>query len=77
MGEATDPLYTPVLHALGVRAEAELAERARGLRRDDDLAAAQERAAGCVADLDELLAPWPVAPPRPTPSPTRRSRAPS
>ncbi|MEA2132498.1 MAG: hypothetical protein QOC68_407 [Solirubrobacteraceae bacterium] len=58
VGEATDPLYTPVLHALGVRAEAELAELARGLRRDEDLAAAQERARGLVADLDTLLAPW-------------------
>jgi DNA-binding CsgD family transcriptional regulator/tetratricopeptide (TPR) repeat protein len=58
VGEATDPLYTPVLHALGVRAEAALAERARGLRRDDDLAAAQERARGLVRDLDALLAPW-------------------
>ncbi len=58
VGEARDPLYTPVLHALGVRAEAELAERARGLRRDDDLAAARSRARGLVADLDATLEPW-------------------
>jgi DNA-binding CsgD family transcriptional regulator/tetratricopeptide (TPR) repeat protein len=55
VGDAADPLYTPALHALGVRAEAELAERARALRRDGDLAAAGERARGLVADLEAML----------------------
>ena len=58
VGAARDPLYTPALHALGVRAEADLSERARGLRRDGDLAAARDRARGLAADLEATLEPW-------------------
>ena len=58
VGDSADPLYTPVLHALGVRAEAESAERARGLRRDGELADARMRADALVADLDGLLERW-------------------
>jgi len=51
-----------VLHALGVRAEAELAERARGLRRDRDLADSRGHAQDIVADLEGLLERWQGAP---------------
>jgi DNA-binding CsgD family transcriptional regulator len=57
-GEATDPLYSPAIHALAVRAEADLAERARGLRREEDLRAARERATALVAALDADLERW-------------------
>ncbi len=52
VGEDRDPLYTPALHWLGVRAEADLAERARARRQEPQAA----RAAALVADLDQLLA---------------------
>ena len=58
LGHARDPLYTPALHALGVRAEAERAELARGLRRDAELVAAIERARRLAADLEALLEEW-------------------
>jgi DNA-binding NarL/FixJ family response regulator len=58
LGEEKDPLYTPALHALGVRAEAERAEQARGRRRDADVAAAIERARGLETDLERLLDGW-------------------
>jgi ATP/maltotriose-dependent transcriptional regulator MalT len=57
-GEQKDPLYTPALHALGVRAEAERAERARGLRRDADAGAAVERARSLAAELEALVDAW-------------------
>jgi len=47
-----DPFYTPPLYALGLRAEAELAERARAGRRPIDA----RRAAGLMERLDALLA---------------------
>jgi DNA-binding CsgD family transcriptional regulator len=56
VGDAKDLLYTPHLHALGVRAEGELAERARSRRRDDEVAAARSRAETLLADLDRVLA---------------------
>ena len=58
LGETKEPLYTPMLHSLGVRAEAERAELARGLRREADVAAAVRRARELTADLDALLAAW-------------------
>ena len=57
IGTEKDPFYTPPLHWLGVRAEADIAERARGLRRDAQFAAARSRADGLLADLEEVLAP--------------------
>jgi DNA-binding CsgD family transcriptional regulator len=63
IGESKDLLYTPVLHALGVRAEAELAERARSRRQDDDVAAGRLRAEALLADLDRTLAAADHAPP--------------
>jgi ATP/maltotriose-dependent transcriptional regulator MalT len=56
VGEATDLLYTPHLHVLGLRAEAEIAERARSLRREPELSAARSRAETLLADLDAVLA---------------------
>jgi DNA-binding CsgD family transcriptional regulator len=56
IGEAKDLLYTPHLHALGVRAEAEISERARSLRREPDVAAARSRAETLLADLERTLA---------------------
>jgi DNA-binding CsgD family transcriptional regulator/tetratricopeptide (TPR) repeat protein len=52
VGEASDLLYTPPLHSLGIRAEADIAEQARARRRDADA----ERAAMLLDDLDRLLA---------------------
>jgi DNA-binding CsgD family transcriptional regulator len=63
LGESKDLLYTPVLHGLGVRAEAELAARARSRRHDDDVAAARSRAEALLADLDRTLAAADHAPP--------------
>ena len=57
IGAEKDPFYTPPLHWLGVRAEADAAERARGLRRDALLAAARLRADELLADLEDILAP--------------------
>jgi DNA-binding CsgD family transcriptional regulator len=54
-GDDRDPLYTPALHSLGVRAEADIAERARARRRAGDAADAERRAEALLADLDELL----------------------
>ena len=47
-----DPFYTPPLYALGLRAEAELAERTRARRGEPD----RTRAAALLAGLDALLA---------------------
>jgi ATP/maltotriose-dependent transcriptional regulator MalT len=55
VGDAQDPLYTPPLYALGVRAEADLAEQARALRRDTDVLAARSRAQELAADLESVL----------------------
>ena len=46
-----DPFYTPPLYSLGLRAEADLAELARGRRRDPETARADE----LVAGLDALV----------------------
>ena len=54
-GDDKDPLYTPALYSLGVRAEADIAERARARRREDDAAAAAARAEALLADLGRLL----------------------
>ncbi len=54
-GDDRDPLYTPALHWLGVRAEADLAERARARRRAADVADAERRAGALLGDLDHLL----------------------
>ena len=63
IGESKDLLYTPVLHGLGVRAEAELAERARSRRLQDEVAAGRSRAEALLADLDRTLAAADHAPP--------------
>jgi DNA-binding CsgD family transcriptional regulator len=47
-----DPFYTPPVYSLALRAEAELAERARAHRRPVDA----RRATALLADLDALLA---------------------
>jgi DNA-binding CsgD family transcriptional regulator len=57
-GDAHDPLYTPALHALGVRAEADAAERARGLRQVEAALAARERARRLADDLRASLEGW-------------------
>jgi ATP/maltotriose-dependent transcriptional regulator MalT len=53
---AEDALYTPPLLWLGIRAEADLAERARALRRRADVADAHARATALAARLDALVA---------------------
>jgi ATP/maltotriose-dependent transcriptional regulator MalT len=53
---AEDALYTPPLLWLGIRAETDLAERARALRRRADVADAQVRATALAARLDALVA---------------------
>ena len=58
LGETKEPLYTPVLYALGVRAEAERAALARTLRQHDDLDAVIDRARALTADLNRLLGVW-------------------
>jgi DNA-binding CsgD family transcriptional regulator len=63
IGDSKDLLYTPVLHGLGVRAEAELAERARSRRGEEDVAAGRSRAEALLADLDRTLAGADHAPP--------------
>ena len=63
LGESKDVLYTPVLHGLGVRAEAELAERARSRRQETDVADARSRAETLLGDLDRTLAAADQAPP--------------
>jgi DNA-binding CsgD family transcriptional regulator len=63
VGDAKDLLYTPVLHALGVRAEGELAERARSRQEDQEIAAGRSRAETLLADLDRTLAAADHAPP--------------
>jgi DNA-binding CsgD family transcriptional regulator/tetratricopeptide (TPR) repeat protein len=55
VGDDRDPLYTPALHWLGVRAEAERALRARARRSAAGQAAAAARADELLADLDDLL----------------------
>jgi DNA-binding CsgD family transcriptional regulator len=57
IGAEKDPFYTPPLHWLGLRAEADIAERARTLRRESELAAARSRADRLLADLEDILAP--------------------
>ena len=57
IGDEKDPLYTPPRHWLGVRAAADLAERARACRRSDELGAARRRAIALVTDLAPILAP--------------------
>jgi ATP/maltotriose-dependent transcriptional regulator MalT len=57
IGDEKDPLYTPPLHWLGVRAAADLAERGRARRRSDELAAARRRADALVGDLAAILEP--------------------
>ena len=52
---AQDALYTPPLLWLGVRAEADLADRGRALRRGDDIAAAGGRAEALLAELDAVV----------------------
>jgi DNA-binding CsgD family transcriptional regulator/tetratricopeptide (TPR) repeat protein len=61
--EAKDLLYTPHLHSLGVRAEAEISERARSLRREQDALAARSRAETLLADLDRTIAETVSTPP--------------
>jgi DNA-binding NarL/FixJ family response regulator len=56
VGDDRDPLYTPALHWLGVRAEAERAQAASPRRREATRAAAAARADELLADLDRLLA---------------------
>lgn len=55
VGDAQDPLYSPPLYALGMRAEADLAEQARALRRDADVHAARSRANELASDLERVL----------------------
>jgi DNA-binding CsgD family transcriptional regulator/tetratricopeptide (TPR) repeat protein len=55
VGDDRDPLYTPALHWLGVRAEAERAEAARARRREPEPAAPAARADELLADLDRLI----------------------
>jgi DNA-binding CsgD family transcriptional regulator len=50
-----DPLYTPVLHWLGVRAQAERAEHARARRDPVERVAAAGHADELLADLERLL----------------------
>ena len=57
IGDQKDPLYTPPLHWLGVRAAGDLAELARARRRDAELAGARGRAAALLADLATILEP--------------------
>ena len=57
IGTEKDAFYTPQLHWLGVRAEADIAERARGPHRDVQIAAARSRADELLADLEDVLAP--------------------
>jgi ATP/maltotriose-dependent transcriptional regulator MalT len=52
---AAETFYTPILHGLGLRAEAELAEHARARRAASELEAGRARAAALVADLDALI----------------------
>ncbi len=52
VGEAKDTLYTPLLHSLGARAEAEIAERERARRRAPDAAPID----ALLAELDAILA---------------------
>ena len=53
-----DPLYTPPLYSLGLRAEAELAEHTRAHRREPD----RTRADALLAGLDALLDAMPATP---------------
>jgi DNA-binding CsgD family transcriptional regulator len=55
VGDDRDPLYTPALYWLGVRAEAGRAESAGGRRREAEQDAAAARADRLLADLDRLL----------------------
>jgi DNA-binding CsgD family transcriptional regulator len=55
-GEDADPLYTPLLLSLGVRAEGDASERARARRRQDDVAAARARADRLLDGLEQLVA---------------------
>ena len=56
LAAATDALYTPPLLWLGIRAEADIAERARALRRRPDAADASARAETLLAQLAALIA---------------------
>ncbi len=49
LDEVQDPFYTPPLYALGLRAEAELAERSRALRRTPETAHAERLLAALAA----------------------------
>jgi DNA-binding CsgD family transcriptional regulator len=55
IGPLSDPLNTPILHHLGVRAEANAAESARARARPNGVRSASERALRLVEGLDELI----------------------
>jgi tetratricopeptide (TPR) repeat protein len=53
--DAEEAFYTPLLHVVGMQAEAELAVDARARRAGDELVAIQERARAIRDSLDHLL----------------------
>jgi DNA-binding CsgD family transcriptional regulator len=55
VGERQDPLYTPVLFWLGVRAEADAATAARAWGRDQELENAREAAQLLIGGLERLI----------------------
>ena len=63
IGDEKDLLYTPPLHWLGVRAAADLAERARSRRDPEGLAAARNSASALLADLAAIVERAGAAPP--------------
>ncbi len=54
-GGTHDPLYAPALLAIGVRAEADVAERARALRRPEEVEEAAARADALLADMERVM----------------------
>jgi DNA-binding CsgD family transcriptional regulator/tetratricopeptide (TPR) repeat protein len=50
-----DPLYAPMLYSLGVRAEADVAEQVRPLRREAECDRARETAETLLRGLDQLI----------------------
>ena len=64
-GGERDLLYTPELLSLGIRAEADAAERGRALRREEDRDDAVSRAGALLASLGDLLARRPSGEPSP------------